>query len=118
MPGRDKLLHLQSITDLWGTIIGFPIFFGMIFGMLFVVDVPEGKQWEWLCVLVLVGAFLGFCSSAGNRSRLSELARRGEWVPPGALRHPALLGIALGLFLMAGGAAISAVVGLSARLLE
>ena len=102
MPGREKPLHLQSVSDLWVTIIIFPVFLGTLFGTFFVVDVPEGKQWQWLCTLVLFGAFFGFLGTAGIRSRLSELTRRGQWVPPGATRRPALVGVVLGLFFVAG----------------
>lgn len=110
MPGREKPLDLQAVSDLWGAIIGFPLFFGMFFGVLLVPffdgGVPEDKHWPWLGVLLLVGAFLGWGGTAIIRPRLSELARRGKWVPPGTPRHPVLVPTVLALFLMAVGAAV------------
>jgi hypothetical protein len=57
--------------------------------------------------LVLGGiAFLGIWAIATSNPFLRELARRGEWVPPGTARHPALVTTALTALLAAAVVAV------------
>jgi hypothetical protein len=93
MPGREKPLHLQSASDLWGTIIGFPLMGGILLAAILVASAKNA--WEGFWVVLLVGAFLFPWSFLGIPERLLELARRGEWVPRSTVRHPRLVGATL-----------------------
>jgi hypothetical protein len=81
-----------TATDLWAMIIGPAVFGGLaLYGPLW------GDFWFTLGGI----AFLGLWAFAINRPFLRELARRGEWVPPGTVRRPVLAAIALTALLAA-----------------
>lgn len=106
MPGgRERPLHLQSTTDLWVGVVFVPAF-GSFFVAVPLLGTPvNGSWWStfWL-VLFLVG-FFTLAGVLGSPSRLKELHRRGECVPPGIARQSVLVSIVLALLVMAAGVA-------------
>jgi hypothetical protein len=54
-------------------------------------------------------AFLGVWATAVSRPLLMELARRGEWVPPGTARRPVLVALAIPVLILAAGGAVMGV---------
>ena len=106
MPGgREKPLHLQSTTDLWVGIIGFPAF-GSFFVAVPLVGTPVGGSW-WgtFWFLLLFGGFFTLAGVLLGVPRFKELRRRGAWVPPGMARQPVLVSIVLELLILAAGVA-------------
>lgn len=108
MPGgREKPLHLQSTSDLWVGIIGFPAFGSFFVAVPLVLGTPVGGSWWSMLWMVLL--FSGLFMLAGalvGVPRLKELRRRGEWVPPGMAWQPALVSIVLVFLIMAVAIAI------------
>ncbi len=105
MPGCGKGPRRQSVPELWGAIIAFPTFGGLLLGVT-LVGTPKGGEWARFWVVLVVGGFLGACATVLGAVYLSELARRRVWVPPGTARHPILIAVALSALLMAAGVAI------------
>jgi len=82
----------QTPTDLWAMIIGPAVLVGLAIYGPFWAD-------SWLILGGIV--FLGIWAVAMSNPFLRELTRRGEWVPPGTARHPALVAIVLTALLAA-----------------
>ena len=86
MAGRPP--RLQSITDLWAVIIFVSVIAGMASCAPILGTFPEGQEWKRLGALLTVGGFFGAIAPVVGVFHLSELVRRGAWVPPGTARHP------------------------------
>jgi hypothetical protein len=87
----------RTAIDLWALIIGLAVVFGLaIYGPFW------GNPWLILGDI----AFLGIWAVAISKPFMSELARRGDWVPPGTARHPVLVAIALTALLAAAVVAV------------
>jgi hypothetical protein len=105
MPGgREKPLHLQSTSDLWVGIIGFPAF-GSFFVAVPLVGTPVSGSWSRLWIVLFLGGFFTLTGVLLGVPRLKELRRRGAWVPPGVTWQPVLVSIVLVLLIMAAGVA-------------
>jgi hypothetical protein len=105
MPGgHEKPLPIQSTTDLWVGILGFPAF-GSLFVAVPMIGTPtDGSRWTTFWAVSL---FVGFFLLAGvllGVPRLKELRRRREWVPPGTARRPVLVSTIMVLLILAAGA--------------
>jgi hypothetical protein len=87
----------QTAADLWALIIAPAVIGGLAF---------YGPLWGDLWFTLGGIAFLGIWAVAMTRPFLRELARRGEWAPPGAARRPALAAIALTALLAAAVVAV------------
>jgi hypothetical protein len=85
--------------------IGFPLFGGLLLGVMLVCTL-EGGQSPPFWVVFLACGFLGVWATAVPVVHMRELVRRGAWVPPGTNGRPILLGIAVSILLMAMGIAI------------
>jgi hypothetical protein len=107
--------RLQTTTSLWLAIAFFSVIAGMVLCAPMLGTFPEGKEWHRLGALLVLGGFFGAIATAVGVSHLSELVRRGAWVPPGTARYPALVAIILVVLLAAPTFAFMLTV---ARLLE
>jgi hypothetical protein len=105
MPGRGTPPNLLSVRDLWGGMMAFPTFGGLLLGVTLVVT-PKGGEWARFWMVLVFGGFLGVCATVLSAVHLSELARRSEWAAPGTATHRILMAIALTVLLMAAGVAI------------
>jgi hypothetical protein len=68
--------------------------------------------------LVVAGGFFGALATAVAASSVSELVRRGAWVPPGTAGHPALVAVVLVALIMAAVVAVTLSALWVARLLK
>ena len=106
MPGRGKGPGRQSVPELWSGMIGFPLFGGLLLGVMLVCTL-EGSQSPPFWVVFLRGGFLGVWATAVPVVHVRELVRRRAWVPPGTTGCPILMGIAVAVLLMAVGIAVA-----------
>src|SRR5262245_32413262 len=93
----------QSVRELWSAIISFPIFGGFFLGVTLGVTLmgtPIDGEGDRFWIVLVVGGFLGVCSTVLSVVYLSELARRSVWVPPGTARLPILVAIPLTVLLL------------------
>ena len=101
-------LNTDERGRLWAFIIAPPFF--AILGVALAltstsVEGPGGR------VGLILGslAFFGIWATAVSRPLLKELARRGEWVPPGTARHPLLVALAIPVLIHAVGGTVMGV---------
>jgi hypothetical protein len=102
---------------LWAFIVAPPFFAVLGVGLALTsisVDGPGGRVGLLLASL----AFLGIWATAVSRPLLKELARRGEWVPPGTARQPVLVALAIPVLIHAVGGAVMSVMIWVMRLCE
>jgi hypothetical protein len=89
MPGLPTPIEKETVAKLWVVMLGFPGLLSVMLALTFFgKQDPSCPQWYIWLVRGGVALFtwtLGWLS-AGNRFR--ELARRGRWVPPGAVGKP------------------------------
>jgi hypothetical protein len=87
--------RLQSTTDLWAVLFAFSTFAGLAFCAPLAGKFAEGEEGNRLLAQLVVGGFFGALATAIAVSSLSEMVRRGAWVPPGTARHTVLVAIML-----------------------
>src|SRR5207253_2075177 len=91
----------ETVADLWVAII-FPAVFG---GLGLCVPIlgtnTEGGPCGTFVAVLLIGGFFGTWATVIGVVRLKELARRGEWTPPGVTSHPVWVAAAVPVLLMA-----------------
>jgi hypothetical protein len=106
MPAQH--LNRDELGRLWAFIVAPPFFAVLGVGVALTstsVEGPGGK------VGLILGslAFLGIWATAVSRLLLTDLARRGEWVPPGSARYPVLVALAMPVLIHAVGLAVTGV---------
>src|SRR5947207_14239135 len=82
MPGgREKPLHLQSTSDLWVGIIGFPAFGSFFVAVPLMLGTPVGGSWwSTLWMVLLFGGSFTLAGLLVCVPRLSDLLRRAASV--------------------------------------
>ena len=93
MPGTPP--RLQSTTSLWLTVVFFSVIAGMVVCVPLLGAFREGQEWKRIGTLLTLGGFFGGAATAVGVAHLSELLRRGAWVPPGTVRHRVLVAAGL-----------------------
>jgi formate hydrogenlyase subunit 3/multisubunit Na+/H+ antiporter MnhD subunit len=101
-------LNQDERGRLWAFIV-VPPFFGVVgIGLPLTSTSVDGDEWGKVGLILGSLAFLGIWVTAISKPLLKELARRGEWVPPGTTRYPVLVALAIPVLILA---ALGAVVG-------
>jgi hypothetical protein len=85
-PATDLTSKVSS--DLWVEMIFPSVFAGLILCIPLMATPVDGNPWGNIVLSLLVGAVLVIWSTVICPPRLQELARRGEWTPPGVATHP------------------------------
>jgi hypothetical protein len=85
---------------LWPWIIVPPFFAVVGVGLPLTSTPTDGDEWGKVGLILGSLAFLGIWATAISRPLLKELARRGEWVPPGTARYPVLVALALPVLIL------------------
>jgi hypothetical protein len=97
----------EDERGLWWALIVAPLFFGVVAVALPLTSTPvEGDEGGKAGFILGSLAFLGIWATAVSRPLLKELARRGEWVPPGTARCPVLVALAIPVLIHAVGGAV------------
>jgi hypothetical protein len=93
-------LERETVTELWVSILAFPVFGGMLASVPLMGSDPEGGAWGRVLAVLIVGGFTTLMGLCIGFPRLEELRRRGAWAPPGTDRRPVLAAVALALLIM------------------